>query len=644
MWKVVAVLASLILAQSASAQDAGILDEVLRTFEEQSVRWYEVLIEYALGLFWILVLLELVIASFTWVTRDQDIKSIIPDMVKFVLFVGLGSMLLNNAAELSSIFLQSFEIAGISAGFGPGFGADDQIISPSNLLAIGVNIATTLFEAAFDGGVSNIGSGIMVFLLGIVLVVTYAIMAGLFFLVQVEVMVIIAGGCFLLGFWPLRFTHPWATKFLGYALGAGVKLLFMTLLIGTAFRFGTEWHVLFWERSLDIRNGVGLAEGMEGLATSAIVITGASIVLLMLIWSVPTMAQQLLSGSPEGAFGRMGSNAIAQSIISAANKAGEQISNAFANVNSALAADSNSAAAAGGAAGGAFSSAAQTEGSSTASGLGLSQSAPSFGGNSLSGAGSASGGGSSVEPWGDSGDDAAASQGSDGDGDAGAGGGDDQAGEGSGAGGAAGSGTGTSSGGRNRNRELFDMTAGWHQSGGQSGGGSSGGSSAGAAGEHGSAPPAPSGGGELGLGTDGGGTSASGSSSSGSSSGDAGNSGESGQQAGGDSAPAPSVGGSSPTGSGDSGGGNAFPGTPPAPAGTGGRSSPPPSSAINDPDSSSDTGIGSGYQDSPAPPPSSTPSGNTASGREPPPSGGASSRPRRHRNYVPPPPIPPRNR
>ncbi len=193
-------------------------------------------------------------------------------IAKWLLYVGTFTWIMSN--NIPKIIVNSFVTMGANIG---GTGS----IAPDNILSAGIRMYGTLVQRGWEAGW---GDFLGVTLLGLIVLVVIAMIAGLFALALIEMHLVICGGAVLLGFSGFDFTRDIAVSYLKYAVSVGIKLMMIMIIYGLANNLIPSWETSFKS-----------ATDMSTLITSAGQILGGVIAIFMAAKYVPNAAQAIVN-------------------------------------------------------------------------------------------------------------------------------------------------------------------------------------------------------------------------------------------------------------------------------------------------------------------------------------------------------------
>jgi len=262
------------------------LDEIVGLYKNCTKQWEGTLGRYALSLFWLLAAIEFCWNAICLALRNTDLNEWLAELVNQIFFLGFFLALLTNATAWTGAIVESFRTAGAEALKANGVPAG---IAPSDIFDTGLNIAIKMLEALSWHAPAQ---SIFVALSALAIIFCFALIAAAIILALVESYVVLSGGVLLMGFGGSRWTKDFAVKTLIYAVSVGAKLFVLQLIAGLGAQIIGTWAKLPAAQS---------AVAPVNATTNIMVIVGSTLVLWVLVKSVPDMIQGLINGASPGA-------------------------------------------------------------------------------------------------------------------------------------------------------------------------------------------------------------------------------------------------------------------------------------------------------------------------------------------------------
>ncbi len=203
---------------------------------------------------------------------------LLAEFLKKSLAFGFLYALIVNAPIWFSAILEGFaQIGGQAAGI-PG-------LDPSGVFDNGLALFQTIYRGFASLGWFHMTMAALIALIaGLIMFLSFALIAGQMVLAVSEAYVGIGGGVLLLGFSGSRWTIKFAEGFLGWIMGVAVKLFFLYLLVGVGLTITAGWNA-------------ALTGWTAGDPTLPLTIAGGALIFMLLAWTIPNTAASVVGGA-----------------------------------------------------------------------------------------------------------------------------------------------------------------------------------------------------------------------------------------------------------------------------------------------------------------------------------------------------------
>lgn len=253
-----------------------IMTSILNDFIAATAVWYDELFPIAKGLFWLLAAIEITWSAMWWTVERDDLMAIIAAFLRKIVTLMFFYTLLLYFREWSYLVLESFAEAGRRASGLPK-------LDPSTVLDQGIALGNIILRQVFDAGLLQLGAAIIVAIAGLIVFLAFVVIAVQLMLTLVEAYFVLGAGVFLMGFAGSRFTAPFASRFLSFAVGIGVKLFVIHLVVGVGTFVVARWTPLLEQSGQDL--------------AALLQIVGGALVYAFLAWSIPNLAGSAMNGA-----------------------------------------------------------------------------------------------------------------------------------------------------------------------------------------------------------------------------------------------------------------------------------------------------------------------------------------------------------
>lgn len=256
--------------------EGNFLNALLEFFERNSIMGFLALVPHARELLTVLGIIDI---CATWALYDGYFR--MSEMISKVMKIGFFVFLLAYFPDINSALLRSFQIAGLTAA---GMPISADMLGPSNVLDMGFAACKELFKAFHEISIMSNGGLGKLFMYLIAMFFTIAaffFMAFQILLTKIEFNIFASLGVILLPFGVLRHTSFLFQRTVSAVFSFGVKLMVMYFMVGLT---------LSYMSTLTLSSE---AEFSELLKQSLAMFT-----LGLLVWKIPALAANIMSGTP----------------------------------------------------------------------------------------------------------------------------------------------------------------------------------------------------------------------------------------------------------------------------------------------------------------------------------------------------------
>ncbi|EGQ8495351.1 MULTISPECIES: P-type conjugative transfer protein TrbL [Vibrio harveyi group] len=258
---------------NATIETNGVLDEVAVHFLTVSSSWAGVITNHASWLFWLLGTISLVWTGGNLLLKQADIREFFAEFTRFIITFGFFLWLLRNGPKFAASIIDSLRIIGAQAAGLP------RELTPSEPISIAFDIIAKSSEAySYTSPFDNLA----IFIITLLILVCMTVVAANVLLSLISAWVLTYAGIFVLGFGGSKWTSDIAINYFRNVLGLALKLMTMTLMIGVAMSIMDSFYT-------ELSANTSMKE--------LLVIFVVSVVLMLLIHSVPNVVASLIPGS-----------------------------------------------------------------------------------------------------------------------------------------------------------------------------------------------------------------------------------------------------------------------------------------------------------------------------------------------------------
>lgn len=244
----------------------------------------------------ILIGIDITLAGLFWALAED--KSVIPSLIKKVLYVGAFAFILNNFQNLANIIFDSFAGLGLRATGSPISAAD--LMRPGFIAATGYDAAEPLLLEVSNllgplAFFENFVTIMVIMFAWVVVLLAFFILAIQLFVTILEFKLTTLAGFILVPFALWNKTAFLAERVLGNVVAAGIKLMVLAVIVGIGSTLFASFTASF-------------SGGDITLQQAASTVLGALAIFMLGIFG-PGIAAGLVSGAPQ-----LGAGAVAGSI------------------------------------------------------------------------------------------------------------------------------------------------------------------------------------------------------------------------------------------------------------------------------------------------------------------------------------------
>lgn len=268
--KVVIFIISLLFSRLSYAQNNNALDNLLGQFQAQTAQWEPIILQSMWKLFWGLALISLVWNAIQMLLHDKGVVDFIAFLFNRVMTIGLSVWLIENAATLAWLIINTFQkVASL-------LNTSQGVFSPSNVFELGLSIAHKVYSSASG---FSVGDNIVLGICALIILVVFALIAAEMCILIVGAYVLVSGGVIMMAFLGSEWTRDHALNYFTTILGMAVQIFVMQLIIIIGYSMFSGFITQAGDGSADY-----------------LVMVGMTIVYFALVRVVPNMATSLATG------------------------------------------------------------------------------------------------------------------------------------------------------------------------------------------------------------------------------------------------------------------------------------------------------------------------------------------------------------
>jgi type IV secretion system protein TrbL len=280
----VLTLLALVVAAGAALAQTGtdVAGDFTEEFRLAASGWTDSLRPLAQRTFALLAGIEFAVSAAAWGLRRGSADDVLGQLFLKVALVSFLFMCLTFFDEWIPAIVNSFVRAGQEA-------AGVTELNPTGVLELGLDLYASMVEGSMDlGMLLSPAESFAVVWSGLGVMMAFAVVAAQLVVLLIESYIAVTAGVFFLGFASFRGTASFADRYLVWAVGVGVRLFLVYLVVGIGIGVTEQWTAML--------DGMG-----EFDFFTAFRIVGGSLVFAIVAVVIPNRtAGYLLSGASFG--------------------------------------------------------------------------------------------------------------------------------------------------------------------------------------------------------------------------------------------------------------------------------------------------------------------------------------------------------
>lgn len=268
----------------ATPANYNVIDRFLGAYLNAIDSGFGLLKPDVMNVFGLLIVISIGITAVFWALDENN--NVAAALFRKVLLIGFFAWLLSDWSGLTKTVVTGFAQLGLKAG-GSGMSVDAFLSSPSDLVRLGMTLVTgmTVQIKELTGPVAFFENFAMILVIGISVlgvIIAFVVLAVQVFVTIIEFRLVTLAAFVLVPFGIMKQTSFLSDRALGYVASSGLKLLTLAMIV-----------------SIGSKTFKTLTLGPVPSIEVAISILIASVVLVMLALTVPSIAAALVTGGPQ---------------------------------------------------------------------------------------------------------------------------------------------------------------------------------------------------------------------------------------------------------------------------------------------------------------------------------------------------------
>lgn len=214
-----------------SVTESGFFNEIIGRFVSEMEGWEPVLLPHATNIFWFLVTVSMVVTFGKLALQRADMQEFVREAMMFILTTGIFWSLLSYGTNIAMDFINSLrQMGGTATGLGPK-------IDPQTILDVGMQV---LMDAKDSFELHHPLVSLVALMVAFFVLCLCALIALNMLILIIASLVMVYAGVIVLGFGGSRWTSEIAINYYKSAIGMGLKLMTMSLIVGIGVSFAQE--------------------------------------------------------------------------------------------------------------------------------------------------------------------------------------------------------------------------------------------------------------------------------------------------------------------------------------------------------------------------------------------------------------------
>jgi type IV secretion system protein TrbL len=267
---------------SATAAHAQAPVDVGGTFQQiaqAANAWIPAITQEAAFLFYVLAALD-----FAWgapqLLRESDFNGLFLSLIKKLLVISFFYAVLINGQTWIPAIVNSFAQLGATAA------GVSVVQNPSDIMTQGVQIVSDLFtKISATNLLTQPGGAITTILAACIVLASYIIITLHYVVTKLESIIVMSAGYIFLGFGGNRWTSPYFERYISLAVGTGVRLMLIYLMLGVFKTVSSNW--------IATMNGYTADQPITQIFPTLM----SMLLFAFASWMIPKMAASIASGT-----------------------------------------------------------------------------------------------------------------------------------------------------------------------------------------------------------------------------------------------------------------------------------------------------------------------------------------------------------
>lgn len=255
-------------------------NEITEQFTSALSDWKILGIDIAKEVFVVLAMIQIIWCAALWMLNRDEPDSVLVDFIRKMVVLSIFWEILLHYDLWIPVLVNTFRDAGMKI-------AHTGNLSPGDIFEKGILLATIVYErSGGEGWVRSLFGTLSGVIVSTIIFLAFTRIAIEMILILIGSRIILVGGIIMLGFAGSQWTRKYAERYFITAITIGIKMLFITLIVGLGESLSNSWATILDTAPSDI------------LMKTYFSVVGASLVYGYLAVRIPDMAASMLTGEP----------------------------------------------------------------------------------------------------------------------------------------------------------------------------------------------------------------------------------------------------------------------------------------------------------------------------------------------------------
>jgi len=278
------IIASIIFAtaEPAFAASGDFLNNIQGQYQSATSAWLNASLSWARNIFAGLIGLELAWSAIEIFFGHRSLDAFLGSFALRIISIGSAMTILTIAPLIVLPAIQDFTHIGANIA---SIGGHTVASTPDDVFMTGFEVASAMSTSTAGLDFNSFLAAIIPQSFGtLLMLLSYGLIACQLLLANIQIMIVVGGGAFLLGFLGSRWTLPFAEKYPAMVVASGIKLVVIVLIVGLGDSLSS-----IWMKHFSAMHPVPLQYMVDGVA---------SMIYALVAWHIPNYILAMSGASP----------------------------------------------------------------------------------------------------------------------------------------------------------------------------------------------------------------------------------------------------------------------------------------------------------------------------------------------------------